>query len=652
MIAAFPDPYPDELLYSVCARYCERVGYRNLLRPVQELFGESVRHVGLDIPGHLGHLVNVLPRGHSLTVKDWIEKHTLFPFYRTFMPENRAIELEHDMAHETGPGVMRRAGLGKIRVPRPHCMRFCAQCVVDDRTQVGEPYWHRLHQIPGVLMCPTHGAFLEESNVPAWYRQSGRALVSAREAALRARALGAQTPRKGSQHLMNLAHDARWILGQSQLVPQPDQIRRRYVSVLIDQNLAYPTGKIKRRRLTEEMRDFYADEILEKLECSLTANTDTSWLFRLLAPNLTDVVRPPVHHLLLIRFLGHTVESFFQLSPEWHPFGVGPWKCFNPAVEHFRQPVIRDSRLVYSTSTGRKPYGIFSCSCGYSYASREPDHGPGGKRFFKVVSFGEAWQTRLRNLWCSSQHPISRLSQILGVGTWVLFREAQVLGLPAPRPNYTKGQFKNFPTPRERGRQLKLQRHREQDRKVWLEARKQRPTATYQMLANELGNVYERLRKNDREWLLQHRPPKPTVVRRKGPIMDWRSIDIQLARRVPEAAWSIRHEPGKPIRVTVNRICERLQCEFFTSRMLERLPHVYEALHQVTESREQHAVRRLHWAVETVQQRGQALTRSRLIQLISSRLYEKRVQYRHLLAAIDEVVEGRRISSGRRPTAA
>lgn len=652
MISAFPDPYPDELLYSVCARYCERVGYRNLLRPLQELFGESVRHVGLDIPGHLGHLVNVLPEGHSYTVKDWIEKHTLFPFYRTFMPEERAIGLEHDMAHETGPGMMRRAGLGKIRVPRPHFMRFCTQCVVDDRTQVGEPYWHRLHQIPGVLMCPTHGVFLQESKVSAWYRQSGRALVSAREAVVRARARGAQTQREGSQHLMNLVHDARWILGQSQLVPQLDQIRRRYVSVLIDHGLAYPKGKIKRQRFTEEMRDFYTDEILERLECSLAENSDASWLLRLLAPNLTDVVRPPVHHLLLIRFLGHTAESFFQLSPEWHPFGVGPWNCFNPAVEHYRQPVIKECRLVYSTTVGRQPYGIFSCNCGYSYASRDPDQGPGGIRFFKVVSFGEAWQTRLRNLWCSSQQSIRRLSQMLGVGTWTLLREARACGLPVRRPNYTKGRLKSFPKPRERGRQLKLHRHRDRDRKVWLEARKQRPTATYQMLANELGNVCERLRKNDREWLLQHRPPKPTVARRKGPTVDWRSIDIQLARKVLEAARSIHHESGKPIRVTVSRICERLQCEFLAPRTLERLPHVHQALHQVTESREQHAVRCLHWAVETVQQRGQALTRSRLIQLISSRLYEKRVQYRSLLVAIDAVVEGGRISSGRRPTAA
>jgi hypothetical protein len=29
MIGCFPDPYPDELLYSVCARFHERVQYPN-----------------------------------------------------------------------------------------------------------------------------------------------------------------------------------------------------------------------------------------------------------------------------------------------------------------------------------------------------------------------------------------------------------------------------------------------------------------------------------------------------------------------------------------------------------------------------------------------------------------------------------------------
>jgi len=42
MVGFFPDPYPDELLYSVCARYHHRVRYRAHRATAQDLFGARV----------------------------------------------------------------------------------------------------------------------------------------------------------------------------------------------------------------------------------------------------------------------------------------------------------------------------------------------------------------------------------------------------------------------------------------------------------------------------------------------------------------------------------------------------------------------------------------------------------------------------------
>ena len=44
MIGVFPEPYPDELLYSVFARYYVRSGYRNYIFVAEDLFlNRSVR---------------------------------------------------------------------------------------------------------------------------------------------------------------------------------------------------------------------------------------------------------------------------------------------------------------------------------------------------------------------------------------------------------------------------------------------------------------------------------------------------------------------------------------------------------------------------------------------------------------------------------
>ncbi len=41
MIGFFPDPYPDELLYSAFARFGDRSNYRNVATVAKELFGSS-----------------------------------------------------------------------------------------------------------------------------------------------------------------------------------------------------------------------------------------------------------------------------------------------------------------------------------------------------------------------------------------------------------------------------------------------------------------------------------------------------------------------------------------------------------------------------------------------------------------------------------
>src|SRR5258707_529671 len=50
---------------------------------------------------------------------------------------------------------------------RPEFLRRCPDCVKSDRQQYGEAYWHRLHQVPGVRICPIHDCVLEDSAVPA-----------------------------------------------------------------------------------------------------------------------------------------------------------------------------------------------------------------------------------------------------------------------------------------------------------------------------------------------------------------------------------------------------------------------------------------------------------------------------------------------------
>lgn len=45
----------------------------------------------------------------------------------------------------------------------PEWLQFCPICTESDIQKFGESYWHRLHQVPGVKVCPIHNVFLEQS---------------------------------------------------------------------------------------------------------------------------------------------------------------------------------------------------------------------------------------------------------------------------------------------------------------------------------------------------------------------------------------------------------------------------------------------------------------------------------------------------------
>lgn len=44
-------------------------------------------------------------------------------------------------------------------------LRYCPACAANDREQYGEAYWHRIHQLIGIQVCPVHRCYLMDSSV-------------------------------------------------------------------------------------------------------------------------------------------------------------------------------------------------------------------------------------------------------------------------------------------------------------------------------------------------------------------------------------------------------------------------------------------------------------------------------------------------------
>src|SRR5258708_36250857 len=60
-------------------------------------------------------------------------------------------------------------------------LRFCPACVRKDRATFGETYWHRMHHLPGIDVCPQHRMFLENTAAQPCPRTRKSAFVTAEQ---------------------------------------------------------------------------------------------------------------------------------------------------------------------------------------------------------------------------------------------------------------------------------------------------------------------------------------------------------------------------------------------------------------------------------------------------------------------------------------
>ena len=86
MMHFFPTPYPDEILYSVLARYSVRCGITSHQTIMESIFGKRSSRAVMELPFNLNALISNLPVNCPYTADDLIYNHTLYPFFTAFLP--------------------------------------------------------------------------------------------------------------------------------------------------------------------------------------------------------------------------------------------------------------------------------------------------------------------------------------------------------------------------------------------------------------------------------------------------------------------------------------------------------------------------------------------------------------------------------------
>lgn len=102
--------------------------------------------------GDCSAIIAQLPPG-VLSIDDVLANHTLLLYYTRFFSEEKKRKAWEALRSGRGSGIT------SVRTQMPdgvEGLKYCPICYQTDTAQYGEPYWHSVHQIPLLPLCPTH----------------------------------------------------------------------------------------------------------------------------------------------------------------------------------------------------------------------------------------------------------------------------------------------------------------------------------------------------------------------------------------------------------------------------------------------------------------------------------------------------------------
>lgn len=633
MIPFFPEPYPDELLYSVCARYADRVQYSSGHYVLQELFGSKCQTVIFDLPYRLGHLISILPNGHQYTVEQLIYNHTMLRVYLPFIDEQKLQKILDIMKGKDSEDLVNpKKFLSKLNKYSTF-FRFCPLCFQEDKQRYGEYYWHRLHNFSAVIVCPIHHVFLENSNVFMSQRTRNYEFFSATKVVLPDKYQFIELTNPAHQILLKVSQDVQWLLN-FELELKFESLFDRYIQFLIQQDLANKGGTIQLKLLLKKFLNYYPQEVLKLLNCQIDEKIDNPWLF-LIVPDLKqNKVHSLVYHLLLIQFLGKTAEEFFKtplnFSAIRKPFGQGPWPCLDRTSSHYRQLTI-DTYRINRRNHQDEATATFRCSCGFAYARTGHAKALTDQyRYTRIVSYSPSWEITLKKLWLTPTITIREIAIQLGLSPSNVKYYAKRLNLPLHRITISDELPKtdsNLPSE-------VLQKKRGCYRQEWLLIRANNPTLNRTKLQQNFRRHYSWLYKNDSDWLSEHLPLKLDNT------IDWPSRDTQLMNQIIQAVSSIKSLPNSPIKITVTAISKELNISnsLLNNNCLEQMPLTAQVLRQVIETWEDFTLRRIEWITQCYLREGICPSRNQFIKRLNPNHY-KRQSASRVDDAISQAVE-------------
>lgn len=300
----------------------------------------------------------------GLSPEQIISFHTLFPYYARFSPAEKICEGKRSLINAESHNLLAYFGVVASNLRPQMYFRFCKECRKADLQEHAETYWRRLHQIPGVCVCPKHKIALTDSR--AYMRNvSYPFYLDATHFTEYVGDLSAISLNKRYyEKSVAVACRCEEILQITDQGWRGDNLFKLYRQEAISKGYVRYFDRLDLKSLESAFEAHWGVDFLNEISCNYKSGQN-SWFRKALVGKLKSY--QPILHILM--------QIFFDNLPNRNPLipqiGFGPWRCLNLFCDSPDDYPIKRVDVQGSRSGIRHVKA--ECCCGYKFTFSKTD---------------------------------------------------------------------------------------------------------------------------------------------------------------------------------------------------------------------------------------------------------------------------------------
>lgn len=588
-IGSFVTPFPDETFLSILSRYHALYDPCSVTALLSHFLGGRGQRLHASIPSGLERFYQTAPTGLWRDFEDFLERHTLLPYYRPFLNPRAAGKLKGlpDRLDLTSKDLPFSAQGGKART----ALRFCPVCVHEDAKTFGQSYWHRNHQIPGMLFCHEHGVRLTDrclrcgTMVRHRYRtplflpklkcECGYEFSDA--------APSSTTPDIWQNRALNLARFCSGLLDAKLGPVDPSLLSAFYRNTLRDRGY-YQKGPRSKHQLWLDLLEYYTPDFFRKIGLNAPTKARPAWFSRLTIRSF-EYTRHPLHHTLLLVFLFSKFETFKDDLASFNASG-GLVRTKKELSRKKRKRSTPDPKLiermrVLLLDEGRTLKAVQQELGMKRHQARVLARAAGILAQIRPPEYLKKEAAMIRDLRAGLSY--SDVSKKHAVGKY------RVIQLCASRPDLAK-------TRRALRMAAKLLGHKKRLEVII----KRNSCVEVTDLRRQEPSSYEYVRRHDKAWLNQCLSKVVRHVRipaGESFLLNAQERDVEAESKLRAVSEQLRSLFTRPVKLTKNRLLVYAEMTNKVYPHLERLPKTRQALEELIDTEESFNRRKIAWAI-------------------------------------------------------